>query len=90
MHRIVSRTLLDIAGTQTWHVGMGPQLVVLRLMLKDHKDVHFQGDGRMEEIRPDSMTLICIRTAVATLVVVKSEILDTMYTSVGVVTIHCM
>lgn len=53
-------------------------------------DLHFQGDGTTEEIRPERITLIWVRTAVATLAFVKSEILETMYTSVGVVTIHCM
>ena len=53
-------------------------------------DSHFHGDGTTEAIKPDRMTLIWVSTAVATLAVVKSEILDTMYTSVGVVTIHCM
>ena len=42
----------------------------------------------MDAIKPDSMTLHWAKTAVATSVVVKSEILETMYTSVGVVTIH--
>ena len=49
---------------------------------------HFHGDGRIDEINPDRITLHCANTAVATSVRVKSEILDTMYTSVGVVTIH--
>ena len=49
---------------------------------------HLYGDGTTDEIRPDSMTLIWARTAVVTSVFVKSEILDTIYTSVGVVTIH--
>lgn len=57
---------------------------------KRNVDSHFHGDGTTEEIKPDRITLIWVRTAVATLAFVKSEILDTMYTSVGVVTIHCM
>lgn len=65
---------------------------MLGLMLgcMERKDSHFQGDGTIEAIKPVIITLIWVRTAVATLVVVKSEILDTIYTSVGVVTIHCM